>query len=725
MKTLSRSISFYLTTCLLVSLVSVHKINSQPVDAVQAKLVAKSFFEERLSRSRDGAIKGISSQDLEFLLVHKENAGEGNDPKKGSEAMLVYYIFNVKDKTNLKDKKGFIIISADQRVPAVLGYSFTEEFSENDEKSAYKDWMDHYKEQINYAVENNLEPDPEVTDNWKKYSGIIELKGVEQLTEVTPLLSTIWNQNGYCNNLCPEDEDCINALNGHVPAGCVAVAMAQIMKRWNYPDANNPIPGYNSTNYGWQPDIPATPYNWSLMRDNIDFFNPDQPTSAQIEAVSTLIYHCGVSVQMKYGPGASGAGSPVNAFIDYFKYSPEIRDVDRSVYSDSDWEDMLRGELNEERPVYYSGYKNEQQEEGHAFVCDGYQDVEPYFHFNWGLGPGPDGYYYLSDLTPGSHDFRFVQWAIIGITPGSGSGSTVSDNDGNIYNTVTIGEQTWMVENLKTTKYNDATGIAYPGTNNDAWLNTSSGAYAWYGNNIANKDPYGALYNWYAVNTGKLCPAGWHVPTDDEWKQLETFMGMTPEELERYSYFRGTDEGGKLKEAGTDYWQSPNNCATNTYGFTALPGGFRIGDGWYDYISENGFWWTSSRNNEYDATGWSRYMNNNNCGVFRGITWVNDGFSVRCLLGELVETIPGDAGAFAYGYIGSAEEEKWYRFLTGPAGSYVIQTYGNTDTYMYLYNSEKNTILAEDNNGGEGAGNSRIITESECRYLVLCKNKGI
>lgn len=733
MKSIRRSISFILTTCLLLSLVSVHKINSQPVDAIQAKLVAKNFFEERLSRSRDGAIKGISSLDLEFLLVHKENAGEGNDPKKGSEAMPVYYIFNVKDKTNQKDKNGFIIVSADQRVTAILGYSFTEEFSENDQRSAFKDWMDHYKEQIVYVVENNLKPDPEVTDNWKKYSGKIELKGVEQLTEVTPLLSTKWNQNGYCNNLCPEDEDCINALNGHVPAGCVAVAMAQIMKHWNYPNANNPIPGYNSTNYGWQPDLSATTYNWSLMRDNIDFFNPDQPTSAQIEAVSTLIYHCGVSVQMKYGSSASGAGSPVNALIDYFKYSPEIRDVDRSVYSDSDWEDLLRGELNEERPVYYSGYKNEQQEEGHAFVCDGYQDVEPYFHFNWGLGPGPDGYYYLSDLTPGSHDFRFVQWAIIGITPGSGSGSAVTDIDGNIYNTVTIGEQTWMVENLKTTKYTDNSDIQLV-VNNTAWSVLSSPAYCYYDNLEAEyKNTYGPLYNWYAVNTGKLCPTGWHVPTDAEWTILEEYLIANG-----YNY-DGTTTGNKIGKAlaSSTLWISSSYAGSigntdypekrNVTGFSALPGGNHYSDGTFAaFVGWSGGWWSSTPNMEYVWTrAWYRTMYYQYNSLGKSYYDYKVGFSVRCLKGALaVETIPGDAGAFAYGFIGTPEEEKWYKFLTGLAGAYAIQTYGTTDTYMYLFDSDQTTLLAEDNDAAGSGNNSKIVQNLSANTWYYVKIRG-
>ncbi|MBI5010148.1 MAG: fibrobacter succinogenes major paralogous domain-containing protein, partial [Bacteroidia bacterium] len=141
------------------------------------------------------------------------------------------------------------------------------------------------------------------------------------------------------------------------------------------------------------------------------------------------------------------------------------------------------------------------------------------------------------------------------------SSAQVSDIDGNVYQTVTIGTQVWMKENLKTTKLND--GIALPNViDNAAWAALTTTGYCWYNNDATTyKSTYGALYNWYAVNTGKLCPIGWHVPSDDEWTLLTTFRGG-------YSV-----AGGKLKETGTLHWTSPNTGATNETGFTALPGG--------------------------------------------------------------------------------------------------------------------------------------------------------
>ncbi|MDD4970250.1 MAG: fibrobacter succinogenes major paralogous domain-containing protein [Paludibacter sp.] len=142
------------------------------------------------------------------------------------------------------------------------------------------------------------------------------------------------------------------------------------------------------------------------------------------------------------------------------------------------------------------------------------------------------------------------------------SSNTVTDVDGNVYHTIVIGAQTWMVENLKTTKYNDNSSISIV-TDNAIWMGLTTGAYCWYNNDITNKTPYGAMYNWYAVNSGKLSPKGWHVPTDVELATLVTYLGGT------------TVAGGKLKETGTTHWTS-NTSATNESGFSAVGAGYRL-----------------------------------------------------------------------------------------------------------------------------------------------------
>ena len=195
---------------------------------------------------------------------------------------------------------------------------------------------------------------------------------------------------------------------------------------------------------------------------------------------------------------------------------------------------------------------------------------------------------------------------------------TMTDQDGNVYKTVTIGTQTWMAENLRTTKYNDGTAIPLV-TNNTTWVNLTTAAYCNY-KNTSNTDTiatYGRLYNWYTVNTGKLAPTGWHVPTDAEWATLTTYLGGE------------SVAGGKLKEPGTTHWRSPNTVATNETGFTALPGGYRKNTGYFILIGTGGYWWSATEN--YASDVWGRAMNYIYSEVYSDDASKKLGFSVRCV----------------------------------------------------------------------------------------------
>ena len=199
----------------------------------------------------------------------------------------------------------------------------------------------------------------------------------------------------------------------------------------------------------------------------------------------------------------------------------------------------------------------------------------------------------------------------------------VKDCEGNDYKTIMIGTQTWMAENLKTTKYDDETLI--PNVIDDAtWNSLTSDAYCWFNNDIGNKDIYGALYNWHAVKTGKLCPEGWHVPSDSEWKQLEMALGMTHEQADAFSW-RGTDQGTQMKT--TSGWNDNGN-GTNSSGFSGLPSGYR-GNSNFVYIGYYGFWWTSSEGSEGKAL--VRGLNYSGTTVSRGSGNAEYGNSVRCL----------------------------------------------------------------------------------------------
>ena len=197
---------------------------------------------------------------------------------------------------------------------------------------------------------------------------------------------------------------------------------------------------------------------------------------------------------------------------------------------------------------------------------------------------------------------------------------TVTDIDGNIYHTVKIGTQVWLTENLKTTKYNNGNTIPNI-TDETEWSNQTAGAYCDHSNTIANSGTYGKLYNFYAVaNPGNLCPKGWHVPTENEWSTLVTYLGGE------------NVAGGKMKEAGIIHWQGTNTSATNESGFTALPGGLRNKNGsFYSSIGSYGGWWSSSEYTYDNKVAFLRYMGNYDGGIYSKKEIKAFGLSVRCL----------------------------------------------------------------------------------------------
>jgi len=255
----------------------------------------------------------------------------------------------------------------------------------------------------------------------------------------------------------------------------------------------------------------------------------------------------------------------------------------------------------------------------------------------WGTDPNPaiesdttsdglDGSSFVSNITGLTFNTTYYLRAYATNSAGTGYGetrtfktkSTVTDIDGNVYNVISIGSQIWMAENLKVSRYNDGSAIELV-TENYYWPSNSSPFYCWFNNDPANKNPYGAMYNWYAVNTGKLCPEGWHVPTDSEWTTLTDYLGGL------------SSAAVKLKETGNSHWNSPNDDATNESKFSAVPGGYRrYSDGAYFSLRDNGTYWSSTAHNGTEA--WSRAITiYGNTAVQVISNTMSYGISVRCI----------------------------------------------------------------------------------------------
>lgn len=396
---------------------------AKKVDIENAKNIAKNHYVLTYENTMGKTIEYPTI--MESFSLTKENE-------------TVIYIFNF--------DIGFSIVSADDAVIPILGYSFEGKFNTEDHPPALIELLEHYKDQINYAINNNLETSEETQFQWSYYSNMENAKeGSEceiwpKYLNKNPMLSTIWEQKCYYNDKCPYDDYIVTAMCccSHVWAGCVAVAMAQIMKYWNYPvsgiGSHQYIDGAATPDaYGTQSaDFGNTTYNWNEMPDELTAggagTDGTRSSSNEIDAVSTLIYHCGVSVEMDYGYSGSYTWSSdtykvADSYENYFNYASSAEHKEKSNYTESSWESLLRNNLSYNKPIYYQGQNNTGI--GHAFVLDGYtkmytESLTYYavFHINWGYEDGGyNGYFYLSDLTPGVHNLNYYQEAIVGITP--------------------------------------------------------------------------------------------------------------------------------------------------------------------------------------------------------------------------------------------------------------------------------------------------------------------
>lgn len=298
--------------------------------------------------------------------------------------------------------EGFVVLPSEDAAPALLGYSDNGKF-DMEENPALREWFEFYNAQLEY-----LKSHPESVAELSKISH-------KDRKEIAPLIQTRWNQEYPYNILCPK-------VDGHeTVTGCVATAMAQVMKYHNYPEH-----GKGTHSYFWRPgeeemtfNYESTPFEWDKM-DNV--YDKESTNEAR-HAVAELMLGCGVSVDMHYEPGGSGAATVMmgTSLIDIFGYSKSLWMPNRAYYGYEEWEDMIYSDLAEGLPVLYSGAGTGG---GHQFICDGYKD-DGFFHFNWGWGGLSDGYFLLTALNPdhlgvggGAGGFNTTQIATLGVRPG-------------------------------------------------------------------------------------------------------------------------------------------------------------------------------------------------------------------------------------------------------------------------------------------------------------------
>jgi len=381
-----------LTTCTGV-------INAKPVGSNTAQAVAKDYY----SHNSQKAINAIT-------LAYTETSATGSAD---------YYIFNV------NDKDGFVIVSAEDAASPVIGYATRGHYSTSNVSPEFAYWMTHYKKQIENLRQKNIQATAQIKAEWAGHINYSKrpLKGK---SSAGPLIQSTWDQQyppfPY-NYFCPPTTTG-STSSGQSVTGCVATAMAQIMRYWEYPPIGKGSSSYCdctaggfSENYGTLKANYAHPYPWATMA-----LSPPG-TSSPDTNIARVMTDAGISVQMDYAPTGSGAWviklddsiCAQTSYVKYFGYdSATIAGYDRTTFPDSVWIPMIQNEINSNRPVQYAGFG---PAGGHTWVCDGYDTTGSMFAMNWGWSGQDNGFFNLNSLNPGGDTFDSGEEALIGIEP--------------------------------------------------------------------------------------------------------------------------------------------------------------------------------------------------------------------------------------------------------------------------------------------------------------------
>ena len=374
--------------CMLLSLLVtlfIGGLQAKPVDVNTAKSLGIKFM------NTNTEIKSAQSD-----LVYTAYTDNGQ---------ACFYVFSVQPK-------GFVIVAADDRARPILGYSTESNFTPQ-LPDGLKTFFDNYKAGFTHMFENNVERTEQAVADWNSLEQTGKLT-VRRSVVVGPLLSSIWNQTDLYNNMAPYDPNSI--YSQHCKSGCVANTMSQLMRYWEWPRSGVGTHGYDAYsyygNYGWQEaNFEEATYRFELMPDFLDFASPQ----AEVDATALLEYHAGVSVDMGYGPDASGAysGDVPDALIDYFRYSPNLIYREKDWFSYEEWENFIYDNLDAGMPLYYA---SSGPDGGHAYVLDGYDDFYM-FHLNWGWAGFDNGYYPTDGFYLTFYSFPWNHNAIFNIHP--------------------------------------------------------------------------------------------------------------------------------------------------------------------------------------------------------------------------------------------------------------------------------------------------------------------
>ena len=373
-------------------------LHAGPVDREKAQKLGAQFLSTTVISQKN--------TDIQLNLV-----SVATDQQRGA---IDYYVFNV------KDGEGFVVIAGDDRVKPILAYSTTGQYDPNDVAEGFAFTLGTFQQEIQYVREHNLSATPDIVAEWKSVNATGSLnRGRQTRAVVGPLCQTIWNQNYPYNSQCPEDSE---GSGGHVYAGCVATAMAQVMKFYDWPDRGTGSYTYNPQGYSQQTaNFGQTDYHFDLMPLELD----STSTEEDYFYIAQFLHHCGIAVDMQYSGSGSGAYSDdvPYALRNYFRYNCDNHVSNDEWlgwggYTNEEWAQMLKdGGLDELIPLYYSG-QDDNWQGGHAFVCDGY-DENDYFHFNWGWSGRDDAWCPIGALNTTKYAFNTMNGFTGHIVPNS------------------------------------------------------------------------------------------------------------------------------------------------------------------------------------------------------------------------------------------------------------------------------------------------------------------